>query len=873
MSQAVPLQDEGWRGRCSARLRRMMEILAGESKPIFMAELQDRISVDVPLTDYDSSKTATGATRAWVNLGWNSSGFQHAGWLHVSDPGLRITRQGRAALVQYPTPGELFDASESLYKQWDLSRKEQLPDRSVDPTSEVVHAGSAVAHTLRASGAFLVAWRESGSALEKDAHAWTELATTSLMTYLEAVTQPVAPTLPGLADDSARLLAAELLGLVLPAFAGNSPTLKRKRVRNPLLFLPDPPCIPSEISADFDHGFVPAGQLATTDATALLRMMTSVLGYWWTQPLERRELSWQDPWIWRDLLAEVEVDDESLVGLLCLLAHPGAFTTVLRREDRLRIVAAFPEFANESTGDVDRDLLAITLALQAQQNGLGVRFEEPPWAQRWTGQPEATTAWLIRGEVDKDDLIQSWLGQDIVTISVGRLTQLPAEISQGALGVLIDQLYGDFALVKREAKKRDVWSFVLGMKPMDLVATVDGGTLLLGRLMDGPAERSSVTGSIVLKRSVTWSPEASPEIALLPEGLRKRLRFAGEDVVNLSEVNSPLQELLDIGSVPDVGPGTKPVPKSEPVGPARVKLECDIVALSAVLHHADTSWLQELFVSLNERRQVIVEGPPGAGKTYLVRALVAACKLTEGQQALVQFHPTYSYEDFVEGFRPVSNIEGAMGVALAVAPGPLRRIADEARKAPGKPFILIIDEINRANIAKVFGELYFLLEYRDAEIELLYSDGKERFSLPDNLFIVGTMNTADRSIALLDSAMRRRFVFLSMDMGEPALAGVLKRWCLSNATSVGVAGLLDRINTRMVDRGLDRSLAFGPSYFMRADIGDPAVLDRVWRRELLPMLREHHFDSQAELPKWYPFASWLEEFGFVHPPTVLPNPQ
>lgn len=163
----------------------------------------------------------------------------------------------------------------------------------------------------------------------------------------------------------------------------------------------------------------------------------------------------------------------------------------------------------------------------------------------------------------------------------------------------------------------------------------------------------------------------------------------------------------------------------------------------------------------------------------------------------------------------------------------------------------------------MFGELYFLLEYRDAEIELLYSDGKERFSLPDNLFVVGTMNTADRSIAALDTAMRRRFVFLSMDTHEPALTGMLRRWCDANGVPPGVAELADRINRRMVERGLDPCLTFGPSYFMRTDAADPATLDRLWRRELLPTLREHHYDAQDHLSSWYPFSTWLAELGLV----------
>jgi 5-methylcytosine-specific restriction protein B len=160
--------------------------------------------------------------------------------------------------------------------------------------------------------------------------------------------------------------------------------------------------------------------------------------------------------------------------------------------------------------------------------------------------------------------------------------------------------------------------------------------------------------------------------------------------------------------------------------------------------------------------------------------------------------------------------------------------------------------------------LYFLLEYRDAEIELLYSAG-ERFSLPDNLFLIGTMNTADRSIALLDAAMRRRFVFLSMDTDEPALTGVLARWCAAHGRPPGLAQLRDRLNTEMCKRGLDASLAFGPSYFMRPGADDPAGLGRLCRRELRPMLVEHHYGDHDKVDVWYPFLGWMSEFGLAAP--------
>ena len=181
----------------------------------------------------------------------------------------------------------------------------------------------------------------------------------------------------------------------------------------------------------------------------------------------------------------------------------------------------------------------------------------------------------------------------------------------------------------------------------------------------------------------------------------------------------------------------------------------------------DQAELQKIADLLWERKQVIFYGPPGTGKTYLANKL--ARHLTEdGAVKLVQFHPSYTYEDFFEGFRPEPGGSGTLTFTLRA--GPFRDFAEAAQANPTTPYILIIDEINRANLAKVFGELYFLLEYRDESISLQYSPDKE-FTLPENLFLIGTMNTADRSIARIDTAMRRRFAFVELDPRIPPVQG------------------------------------------------------------------------------------------------------
>src|SRR5699024_1696210 len=255
---------------------------------------------------------------------------------------------------------------------------------------------------------------------------------------------------------------------------------------------------------------------------------------------------------------------------------------------------------------------------------------------------------------------------------------------------------------------------------------------------------------------------------------------------------------------------------------------------------------------LESRRQIILYGPPGTGKTHLALSL-AKHAASEESVRVVQFHPSYAYEDFFEGFRPQKLDDGSFGFTLV--PGPLRRMASQAVNNPSTAYVLIIDEINRANIAKVFGELYFLLEYRDERIELQYSAG-QRFALPENLFIIGTMNTADRSIAMVDAAIRRRFSFIEMHPATEPVASLLGRWLQIRGVEDERAALLEAL----YQEAQEHDLQIGPSYLLRPEAETAEGLERIWEFDLLARLDEHHCGrlSREQVRSGFGFAPVLK---------------
>lgn len=448
------------------------------------------------------------------------------------------------------------------------------------------------------------------------------------------------------------------------------------------------------------------------------------------------------------------------------------------------------------------------------------------WTQR---------AWLVRGSsVMGRDLVPVWLRKGSVSLAGSHLRELTRGVSRDELRPIVEQDYAHLSYAARSEKLDEFHAFLTKMQVGDLIATTSQGRLYLGEITGEPTYQRSSDDRSNLRRTVAWAgPPGGLDYSELPSEITARLK-AQRDVIDLTLQGELLRPYLH---------PTPPAQEAENVPPAAVVLRDPTGELAKKLH-LDRAWLQEVVDLLNDRPQVIFYGPPGTGKTYLAQEI--AQHVAGDAYRLVQFHPAYSYEDFFEGYRPASKNDG--GVGFELKGGPLRTLVDQAVENPTVPHVLIIDEINRGNLAKIFGELYFLLEYRDRSIDLLYASGSDKdFTLPKNVYLIGTMNTADRSIALVDAAMRRRFAFVALHPNEEPTQSLLRNWLTAEGRDLRTADLLDELNSRIEDS----DFKIGPSYFMRPAVHATGGLERVWRTAILPLLEEHHYGDSTDVAKRY----------------------
>jgi 5-methylcytosine-specific restriction protein B len=272
--------------------------------------------------------------------------------------------------------------------------------------------------------------------------------------------------------------------------------------------------------------------------------------------------------------------------------------------------------------------------------------------------------------------------------------------------------------------------------------------------------------------------------------------------------------------------------------------------------YTQEDFLEEVFMSKNDlqnlenllrkKKNIILQGAPGVGKTFCARRLAYELmgEKDESRVSLIQFHQNYSYEDFILGYKPV-------GSDFELQRGIFYKFCINAANDPDKPYFFIIDEINRGNLSKIFGELLMLIEndYRGEKLTLAYKD--EKFFVPKNVHIIGMMNTADRSLAMIDYALRRRFSFFEMHPGFKSDGFKKYQASLANPHFDSLIETIEELNKAIVkDESLGTGFELGHSYFCGQKSVNDAWLQQVINYDILPLLREYWFDNRSEVKKW-----------------------
>ncbi len=275
--------------------------------------------------------------------------------------------------------------------------------------------------------------------------------------------------------------------------------------------------------------------------------------------------------------------------------------------------------------------------------------------------------------------------------------------------------------------------------------------------------------------------------------------------------------------------------------------------------YTKTDFLKDVYMSedkydrlvsvMKRKKNMILQGAPGVGKTFAAERLAYSMlgKKDTSHVSLIQFHQNYSYEDFIMGYRPTEN-------GFALTPGVFYEFCQKAQQHPREDYFFLIDEINRGNMSKIFGELLMLIEnsYRGKPVTL--SSNGESFTVPKNLYVIGMMNTADRSLAMIDYALRRRFSFIELEPGFETEGFKAYQKGLGNEILDKLVAVVERLNEEIKnDSSLGKGFCIGHSYF--CGLKNPKDCTVSWMREvveydILPMLEEYWFDSPAQVAKW-----------------------
>ena len=472
----------------------------------------------------------------------------------------------------------------------------------------------------------------------------------------------------------------------------------------------------------------------------------------------------------------------------------------------------------------------------AEQNNIDISFEEDIFdgiipkesSDAVLAADTAATRYWLYAAGDSSANWESDYAEGVMAIGWPGMGDLSAYTSKEEMRAQMRELYGGTGSYKNQVLA--TWQFANEIKPGDVVFVKKGLKKVVGRgVVQGEYIYDKQRGEFCHIRKVRWTDKGEWEHP--DQYVMKTLT----DMTPYTDFLKKMQALFDEGKPEDSLDAGEEAAAYDPYT-AEDFLQ-DV--------YMDEERYQTLKALLLTKKNVILQGAPGVGKTFAAKRLAYSImgEKDTSRVQMVQFHQSYSYEDFIMGFRPT---ETGFTLKKGVFYEFCRKAAEDDR-----PYFFIIDEINRGNLSKIFGELFMLIESdkRGVELQLLYAD--EQFSIPSNIYIIGMMNTADRSLAMLDYALRRRFAFFEMPPAFSSAGFQAYKAKINNVKFNRLVETVERLNRAIAeDDSLGEGFRIGHSYFCtNINISDE-WLRSVVEFELIPLLKEYWFDEPAKVKDW-----------------------